>query len=982
MKARAGLLVVLFLASTLPIVNADESSPVTINVDWTGDHAYIITGDVNLSQISVNHLHNGTELDVGLIYDTTGDNLRIVLNTTLSHGDTITVNAENVSRIVTVGLWGQPLADHEVTLNSHWEMDQQWENENGSQKYILEFDGQGWQQRIGNTLESWEMGNGTLFIISNTEDSGLSMMLDLESVWKNETTVDGIMVAQVFDARGSGIIGVENDGDESNVDIEGTVSDAWINRSMVNGIVDERFRLEANGTISVLSEEEDESMNLTGELAVLLIETWDSNGTRRLSHTQFEATADLILDTNDSRMDISLDTFESVERWEDGVRVDHLNRMVGHGTFGFSGEDENSSVQINGTIYDFHQEQEDGLVTVDDLHVDGIITGDAQGTFGVVRTIENNDHSEANSTGVMYDVIIVHQEDWFNLTGITALPNSDLGVGAHHNESWSYDAIQSDWDNRTIRTVWSQTGPDPSSGDEVHANSPIQINPEAPSVEEGIGDATVSRESGFSPIDAATGDTFTLDHQGGMQLTVTAGELQTIPMDGHMVDTVAWTGVYSIDVTGTANGNLIVDGPLSGLNVAINRAFQVEFGEDEQLVNLTESQSVNRVLSPSIISVHDNHEPSIEDIVLANGVVTGENGAPSYLEVTVSDIDFNIASVVADTESIGGTDWINLNDKGLDGDRIIGDDIWTVNLSVPGLEFGELPINVRVTDVFDASDNDSANITVLNQPPRLTSIQMVPTIISRGEMMIVNAEVIDGHGVSSVSVDMREYGSGLLELERVGDIWAGQIIIPTGMSPGEHILKIRMVDEFESAITVERTLVSGQHHIPSEYDEDISINVMNEPPQIDVGELRTIEMGGEDVEYNLTISVMDYDGLNWVKVKLGILAPPGQSNTWFVMTSNGDGTYTKQVLIKKHIALGTHELLVKAMDSYGSQSSMESVPIMLEEDENPASTSGPSSSTMTYVALGGLGILVIIGVVIYIMRGSDEEGGLGGFGDV
>jgi hypothetical protein len=982
MKARAGLLVVLFLASTLPIVNADESSPVTINVDWTGDHAYIITGDVNLSQISVNHLHNGTELDVGLIYDTTGDNLRIVLNTTLSHGDTITVNAENVSRIVTVGLWGQPLADHEVTLNSHWEMDQQWENENGSQKYILEFDGQGWQQRIGNTLESWEMGNGTLFIISNTEDSGLSMMLDLDSVWKNETTVDGIMVAQVFDARGSGIIGVENDGDESNVDIEGTVSDAWINRSMVNGIVDERFRLEANGTISVLSEEEDESMNLTGELAVLLIETWDSNGTRRLSHTQFEATADLILDTNDSRMDISLDTFESVERWEDGLRVDHLNRMVGHGTFGFSGEDENSSVQINGTIYDFHQEQEDGLVTVDDLHVDGIITGDAQGTFGVVRTIEDNDHSEANATGVMYDVIIVHQEDWFNLTGITALPNSDLGVGAHHNESWSYDAVQSDWDNRTIRTVWSQTGPDPSSGDETHSNSPIQNNPEAPSVEEGIGDATVSRESGFAPIDAATGDTFTLDHQDGMQLTVTAGDLQTIPMDGHMVDTVAWTGVYSIDVSGTANGNLIIDGPLSGLNVAINRDFQIEFGEDEQLVNLTENQSVNRVLSPSIISVHDNHEPIIEAIALAQGVVTGENGAPGYLEVTVSDIDFNIVSVTADTESIGGSNSIILNDKGLDGDRVIGDDIWTVNISVPGLEFGELPISVTVTDVFAASDNKSTNISVLNQPPRLTSIEIVPSIISRGEIMIVNAEVIDGHGVSSVSVDMRDYGGDLLELNRVGDIWAAQIVIPTGMNPGEHLLKIRMVDEFESSITVQRTITSGQHHIQSENDEDISINVMNEPPIIEAGDLRIIEMDGEDVEYNLTISVTDYDGLFWVKVKLGILAPPGQSNTWYIMTSNGDGTYSKQVTIKNHIALGTHEILVKAMDSYGSQTALQSVPVVLEEADNPSSSTGPSSSTMTYIALGGIGILVIVGAVVYIMRGSEEEGGLGGFGEV
>ena len=80
-----------------------------------------------------------------------------------------------------------------------------------------------------------------------------------------------------------------------------------------------------------------------------------------------EATADLIMEDNDTRMDISLNTFESLERWEDGVRVDQLNKMIGGGTFGFSGEDENASVQINGTIHDFHQEQEDGYVTVDDL---------------------------------------------------------------------------------------------------------------------------------------------------------------------------------------------------------------------------------------------------------------------------------------------------------------------------------------------------------------------------------------------------------------------------------------------------------------------------------------------------------------------------------------------------------------------------------------------------------------------------------------
>ena len=68
--------------------------------------------------------------------------------------------------------------------------------------------------------------------------------------------------------------------------------------------------------------------------------------------------------------------------------------------------------------------------------MDGIIR-DAQGTFGVVRTIEGK--QPVNETGTLFDVVIVHQEDWFNITGIAALPNSDLGAGAHYNER-SYDA--------------------------------------------------------------------------------------------------------------------------------------------------------------------------------------------------------------------------------------------------------------------------------------------------------------------------------------------------------------------------------------------------------------------------------------------------------------------------------------------------------------------------------------------------------------
>lgn len=979
MKARASLLVVLFLASVMPIANADEINQITINVDWGDEHAYVISGNVDISSINVTHTHQSEMLDVGVIYDTTGDNLRIILNTSLSYGDTITIQAEDVTRSLTVGIWGQPVADHEVTLNSQWEMDQQWENENGTQAYLLIFDGQGWQQRIGDNLESWERGNGTLDIISNTIDSSISMAIDLDSVWKNETTVNGVMIEQSFDARGNGIIGIGNDGEEGDLQIQGMISDAWINRTTLNGIVDERFRLEANGSISLYSLEDGEMMNLSGDLALLLIETWDSDGVRRLSHTQFEAAADLIMEDNDTRMDISLNTFESLERWEDGVRVDQYNKMIGGGTFGFSNNDENASVQINGTIHDFHQEQEDGYVTVDDLHVDGILTGDAQGTFGVVRTIEDTT-TQTNETGTSFDVIIVHQEDWFNITGIAALPNSDLGAGAHHNESWSYDARQAHWENRTIRTVWSQTGPDPSSGDIIHSNSPIQDTPEAPTVEEGIGNISVNRETGFAPINAITGDVFVLDQQDGMVLTVTTGDAEIVAMDGHMVDTLAWTGTYSTEVLGTANGNLIVDGPLSGMNVQINREFQMEFGEDGEMVNLTENQSVNRVLSPSIISVHDNSDPSIDSIALAQGVVTGEGGAPGALEVTVSDIDFNIMSVTANTTSIGGVVELVLNDKGLNGDRVIGDDIWTAEISVPGLEYGELPISVTVRDVFDATDSATENITVLNQAPRLTSIELVPSFVHREEMILVNAEVIDGHGVSSVSIDLRDYGSNITELNRLGEIWVGQIIVPSGMAPGDRILSLRMVDEMGSAIIVQRTIVSGQHHIETDMDEDILISVQNEAPLIEVGEKRVIEIGDEEVNYVLTVSVQDYDGLNWVKVKLGILAPPGQSDTWFTMTSNGDGTYSKEFTVKTYVALGTHEVLIKARDSYGAQTGQEPLAIQLEAPD-ATSAAEEAENTLTFVALGGLGILAIIGAVIYVMRGSDKEGGLGGFGD-
>ena len=983
MKTRAGLLALLFLTSLAPLGSAFGSGPVSIHVDWTGDNAYIIQGEVDLSNISATHMRGSEELDVGIIYDTTGEDLRIELNTSLVYGDVITIDTGEVSRTVTVGLWGQPMDDHEVTLDSEWVMDQQWENENGTQKYLLIFNGQGWQQRIGNTLESWEMGNGSLDVIAGTSEGNVTLSLLLESIWKNETTVDGLLTGQVFDARGSGTIVVAGQDENGDLVIDGVVSDAWVNRSLSNGIVDERSLLEANGTIGIYASDEDGSFNLTGELAVLYIETWDSNGTRMLSNTEFDATADLIIESNDTRMDISLDTFESRERWDDGVRTDQYTNMAGHGSFGIVGQDENASVYVNGTIHDFHRTDEDGLVTEDALHVDGTITGDAQGSFGVVREIENPSYTQENENGTPYEVIIIHQEDWLNLTGGFGLPNSQFPGGTQHNESWSYDAIESGWENRTIRRVWSQTGADPSSGDELVPNSPIEIDAEPPEVNEVIGDVTINRESGFAPINSAPGDVFTLDAQDGMKLTVTTGELQTIPMDGHLVDTVAWTGVYANGITGFANGNLIIDGPLSGLNVIVNRTLQVPFGEDDAMVNLTENQSVNRVLSPSIISAHDNTAPSIVSASLREGLVTGEGGMPAHLEVTVADVDFNIKTVVADL-SVIGEGIVSLSDKGLQGDSVIGDDIWTAIIQVNGTEIGNVSIPVIVTDAFSAIGELNATIEVRNQPPRLTSMEIVPHKINREEMMIINAEVIDLHGVESVEIDMREHGGSLEPLNRLGEIWVGQVEIPDSMSPVEHLLEVRMEDSQGASVIVTRTSLTVQHHIDHEDDTDLIIEVLNTPPQIHVGDLREIIVEDEDVEYTLKLRIADQDGLMWAKVKLGSFAPPGSENKWLVMTPTGDGNYTYTFTVRSGIALSTYEILVKARDSYGEESPEVSVPIVIKEtDDVLIGIDGPSSKTLTYVALAGMGILAIIGATIYVRRGGDDDSsGLVGFGEV
>ena len=82
------------------------------------------------------------------------------------------------SRSLDMTMWNQPSADHEITRETTWEL--QNEAEGGSSLY---FEGRGWQKRTGDSLSSSELGNGSLILDLDTGTDQLYLTLDLHNVW-------------------------------------------------------------------------------------------------------------------------------------------------------------------------------------------------------------------------------------------------------------------------------------------------------------------------------------------------------------------------------------------------------------------------------------------------------------------------------------------------------------------------------------------------------------------------------------------------------------------------------------------------------------------------------------------------------------------------------------------------------------------------------------------------------------------------------
>ena len=1005
---RASTISLLLLLTPLTYLASAEDVPsVVITTDWTStsslsnEHAYVLTFGDSLPHdydVSVSHVRAGVDLapsvQTTFLDQTSTLTARIVLDSIVAWNDSITVSVTinghdgvalstsvNEQRTFVVGSWNQPMADHEVTTTSSWSLEQNYETDEGNQTFVLLFEGNGWQQRINEVLESYELGNGTLQTVETTNNSSTILDLDFESFWKNETVVSGALTSQVIEARGSGGILLQTNDDGIISTINATVVEALLNRSNLDNIVSERLRLEAFGTLMIEGEGEEGNLDVNGDISLLLLETNDVDGVRVLQHTQIEATADFIVVDEGTRLDLDLNQFETVERWENGVRVEHLEHLRGDGTFGFEDQDENATMIVNGSVYNFHTKVVDGMTYIDDLHVDGTLSGDVQGTFGVVQTIEDTG-TQLNDTMVLHDVNVIHNEAWFNVTGVGGSNFfGGSGAGAYYNDSYIYQATNSDWENRTVRLVWTETGPDPSSGDERPERSPIETNATPPEAENALGNISVGREAGLTPIPIHSGDVVRLLEQDGIVLTITAGNEAIEPRDAKNLSVIQWTGVYSDGVSGTASGSIVHQGPLSGLLASTSRSFEIAFGEDDEIAFLNESQAVDVIISPSIVSADDNSAPIVIDLSLSEGLVFGEGASPAHLVATIDDEDWNVATVTVDLSSLG-LGIVSMNDRGLDGDQTIGDNKWTTMVSVSGLEVGEMNISAQATDEWFETDVLSTTITVENQAPRILSATISPNEVIRGGATLMTIDALDYHGVASVVADLTVYGGDEIACQKM-ELWMCELILPYGMAPGVRSINVRLTDNLGATILVSKTQASEHHFQPSSTDLDLAVTIENTPPTISMVTVDALLREDLNTEQAIEIRVEDTDGVLLVRADLGILKPISQTQTWVTLYDNGqgldrvggDGIYTATASIRSSTPLSIHEIKIQASDSYGDATQPTSFEVIVAEaDEDDLLGDGDGLSITFIAIIVAIGALAAAAFVMLRQRHPPKDG--------
>lgn len=957
-----------------------------------------------LAEVSVIQDRNGenilTENDLSII--SAGGQIDVILNSTPEFNDhiSISVNSSEAScnRDLEMTIWNQPLEDHEVTRETEWFLS----GSESSNNQEITFEGRGWQKRTGDILESNELGNGTLFLNINSDTQNTLIDLNLDKVWLNETFDKTTIIQQDFEMSGRGLISLESPNEEG-ISIDSNIYEAYILRSYYEGEMSEIIRLNGDGNFSLYGGDGDSDGGFYGDIHIFEFETWDVDGYRRLQNTKLEGNATARLSGASESFSFNLDDFIYAEKWEEGIRTNEHTIIKGGGDFSFVASDENPYLLFNGTIPNLHIESQGGEVISDTLIIDGTYSGDAEGSFGLVREIEDR-RTYTNESGELHIADKIRNEFWFNVSATPFVPlNEELT--AEHNLTFEYTSPQMDWENRTFRYTYVEDNG--SVIDEYIPNSPIIKQADSPEANP-IFSEHISRETGICPITLEIGDKFPLIGNKNTILNVNTMNTSSTEVDGHIVSIIHWNGTYDSSLS-KANGKIVNEGKLSGLLYEVNRELDLQLNQnDSQEIILREYQKIDRILYPSIITKLENSPPildysKITPVRFREGILTTEGGE-GHLEIAVADFDTDMLSVSVDLSEIN-LGIVELSDSGLEGDQKIHDGIWTKKITHHGLRHGNISINITLTDYWESISLESS-ILITNAPPRILSLGFTPSEISRGDDVEIEVEVYDGHGIQSVQVDLFAINGQLIQLEKtfsaekqwnfrgeeytfISEIWNGVFTIPPNMQPGKQQIPILISDSDDASISTIRT---GKIIANIGIGTTESVEIVNEPPSIsnisikrDFNEVQTIiyPSSGDPIEHKLEVEITDFDSISSAQIKLGRLSPIGQSENWQLLRDDGlgpdskanDGIYTVLFSSRSTLSEGEITINIRATDNFQSTTPVEMQSHVLTITKAQSSSSDPSwfsdNSVMIIIVSISTVLVFCVGLFVNIYRKSE-----------
>ena len=466
---------------------------------------------------------------------------------------------------------------------------------------------------------------------------------------------------------------------------------------------------------------------------------------------------------------------------------------------------------------------------------------------------------------------------------------------------------------------------------------------------------------------------------------MTAESVGSSTVDGHQVVVMNWKGQYGGN--SMANGTVINEGILAGLVDEVRRVITINDAVGSYLV---ENQTLERIHLPLIITSDENTEPKLIELRFREGVLYAEGGL-AHLEAVIEDVDADVQQVEVNLTRYG-LGIVQLSDRGLSGDHVIHDDVWTASIEAASLVYGTETVEVEIRDYW-TQVSEMAVLSIENPAPRMVSLQFSPSVVHRGDSVSISVQAIDGHGVASISVDLLSFGGEVISLiqsdaEISPPIWEGEFTVANGMIPGDVFLPIRLTD-LDGASRLSHSIIMDGNLVDAP-----QLTILNEAPIVaaisiyrndEIHENIAVPEDGSPISQLIEIIINDPDGISSVQAKIGRLAPIGQSEQWLLMVDDGtggdriasDGIYTLSVDARSSLPEGEMTILIRGTDIYLSTTAEEDQRVVLNLEKTDSETGSTFWTTKMTTALiwGGLILLTMLAItgIVITLKNSELE---------